>query len=271
MRTLEFSYSTTVAFSEPVLSHDFVLRCLPRSTDGQTVRARVDIAPEVPFDVQTDSFGNSMAVGTVLEPHDRFSFTTVGTAVVDHAARKPQVAHPLFRYESKLTAMTPEMLAFLADAASDGMRKMVLGNMGAESSPVFTCEHLMHMVHATLKYAPGSTTVETTASQAFEQGKGVCQDFAHVLIALIRACRIPARYVSGLTVGEGATHAWVEANLAGSWIGLDPTRDQLVDESYLRLAVGRDWSDCPIERGTFQGFAQQTQSVFASVADVTAE
>lgn len=268
MKKLSFSYRTTIEFSEPVQQHDFVLRCLPCTNDVQTVRARLELDPDVPFDVQTDNFGNDMAVGTIIPKHQSFSYHISGTATVDRSRREESQAHPLFRWPTKLTAMSDEMMQFLADAASDGMREMVLGGMGAEGSTLFTCQHLMHKVHKILEYKPGSTTVETTAQQAFEQRAGVCQDYAHLLIALIRACNVPVRYASGLTLGEGATHAWVEAHLNGKWVGFDPTRDQMVDDSYLTLAVGRDWSDCPIERGTMQGFADQTQTVFMQVEEI---
>ena len=268
MKKLSFNYKTTVEFSQPVEQHDFVLRCLPRTADIQTVRARLTLDPDVPFDIQRDSFGNDIAVGAIIEEHSHFTFEIGGTAAVDRSLRKTSAAHPLFRYPTALTQITPAMKEFLADAASDGMRQMVMEGLGAESSALFTCQHLMHQVHDLLEYAPGSTNVQTSAQQAFEQKAGVCQDYAHLLIALIRACNIPVRYVSGLTVGEGATHAWVEAHLDGKWIGLDPTRDQMVDDTYLSLAIGRDWADCPIERGTMQGFADQTQTVFMSVEEI---
>lgn len=265
MKKLSFEYRTAIRFSEPVQQHDFVLRCLPRSCDVQTVRCRLDLEPDVPFDVQVDNYGNRMAVGTVIPKHDFFAYTVTGTATVDRAAAEVCTAHPLFRWPTKLTALTPEMKEFLADSASAGMREMVLSGMGAESSALFTCQHLMHQVHNLLEYKPGSTTVETTAQQAFEQRAGVCQDYAHLLISLIRACNVPVRYASGLILGEGATHAWVEAHLNGVWVGFDPTRDCMVDDTYLTLAVGRDWSDCPIERGTMQGFAEQDQTVYTQM------
>ena len=268
MKTLNFRFKTTVEFSEAVERHDFVLRCLPKSGPRQTVRARLSLEPEVPFDIQTDSLGNDMAVGYLEEPHASFAYTIAGTATVDLDRPDRTEPHPLYLRETPRTAMTPAMREFLADSASAGMREMVMTGMGAASSASFTVEHLMHTVHDLIEYKPGATDVNTTAREAFERRAGVCQDYAHVLIALARACNVPARYVSGLTVGEGATHAWVEVYLDGSWRGLDPTRDKLVDESYLVLAHGRDWADCPIERGTFQGFVDQTQTVFMQVEEV---
>jgi transglutaminase-like putative cysteine protease len=122
-------------------------------------------------------------------------------------------------------------------------------------------------VYEHFTYAPGETNVMTTAGEAFVAGKGVCQDYAHVLITLCRMAGMPARYVSGLFVGEGASHAWAEVWMDGLWYGIDPTHNCLTDEKYLKLCVGRDYSDCPLERGVFSGWAEQTQKVFTKVTD----
>ena len=116
-------------------------------------------------------------------------------------------------------------------------------------------------------YTPGETNVMTTAGEAFADGKGVCQDYAHVLITLCRMAGMPARYVSGLFVGEGASHAWTEIWMDGLWYGIDPTHNCPADEKYLKLCIGRDYSDCPLERGVFSGWAKQTQKVFTKVTD----
>ncbi|MDO4183233.1 MAG: transglutaminase family protein [Coriobacteriia bacterium] len=267
MKKLSFTYKTTVEFAEPVEQHDFVLRCLPRTCDFQVVRARLNLEPSVNFDVQRDSFGNDIAVGSIIPEHSMFSYQISGTATVDRSLRRPVEAHPLFRYPTPRTAMTPAMKEFLADAAAAGMRSMVMDGLGAAGSTLFTCKNLMHQVYDLMEYKPGSTTVETTAQQAFEQRCGVCQDYAQLLIALLRACNIPARYASGITLGEGVSHAWVEAHVDGTWLGFDPTHNIMVDDRYLTIAIGRDWADCPVERGTMQGFTEQTQTVFMQVEE----
>jgi transglutaminase-like putative cysteine protease len=107
----------------------------------------------------------------------------------------------------------------------------------------------MHQVYREMRYLPGSTGVATTASAAFAQRTGVCQDFAQVMLALCRAARVPARYVSGHLEGEGHMHAWVEvlyAPAAGgppAWHALDPTHDCAASGSYVTIAVGRDYAD----------------------------
>lgn len=270
MRIFNFSFKTEMGFSVPVEAHDFVLRCMPPSTPRQRVRCTLEISPEVPFDMQLDSFGNPLAVGCVPQPHDYFSYQVSGTAKIDFSAVTPCKAHPQFRFPSALTAVSSQMMEFLAQTVSEAARYSVTHGMGVQPTQLRTCQMLMHAIHEHMDYAPGTTTVKTTAQEAFAQSKGVCQDFAHIMVALLRQSGIAARYVSGLTMGEGSTHAWVDAHLDGKWIGFDPTRNCMTDESYLALNVGRDWTDCPIERATFQGFADQTQTVFALMEEVDA-
>ena len=89
----------------------------------------------------------------------------------------------------------------------------------------------------------------------------VRQDYAQILIALCHLEKIPARYVAGMMIGEGASHAWVEICQDGIWYGLDPTNNKLVDDDYIKLSHGRDASDCLINRGVIVGGGEQTQDI----------
>ena len=97
--------------------------------------------------------------------------------------------------------------------------------------------------------------------------KGVCQDYAHILIALLRMMRIPARYVVGMMIGEGFSHAWVEMEADGRWYGLDPTNDVLVGENYIKISHGRDYNDCIVNKGVFTGMASQKQDISVIVCE----
>jgi transglutaminase-like putative cysteine protease len=122
-------------------------------------------------------------------------------------------------------------------------------------------------------YQQGITDVETTVDEILQHHGGVCQDFAHVMLQVLRTLRIPSRYVSGYICpnkngmrGEGATHAWVEAWLPRyGWAGIDPTNNVWVTNTHVKLAVGRHFNDCSPVKGTFKGPAQQTLSVIVSV------
>lgn len=128
-----------------------------------------------------------------------------------------------------------------------------------------TARALCHAVYRHFTYEPGATTTATTAAEAFALGAGVCQDYSQVLIVLCRMAGIPARYITGLMMGEGATHAWVEIHDGVRWRALDPTNDRIVDDGYMLFCTGRDFDDCPIERGVFTGNATQTQTVTAKL------
>jgi transglutaminase-like putative cysteine protease len=122
-------------------------------------------------------------------------------------------------------------------------------------------------------YIKGITTIESTVDEILEKKAGVCQDFAHVMLELLRMMGIPSRYVSGYICpnkngmrGEGATHAWVEAYIPGfGWAGIDPTNNVWATNHHVKLAVGRDFTDCTPVKGTFKGPARQSLSVYVSV------
>lgn len=132
-----------------------------------------------------------------------------------------------------------------------------------------SCEYIFTQFN----YIKGITNIETTVDEIMELRSGVCQDFAHVLLQLLRTMKIPSRYVSGYICpnkngmrGEGATHAWVEAWIPGyGWAGVDPTNNVWVTDKHVKLAVGRNFNDCSPIKGTFKGLAEQKLSVYVSV------
>ena len=126
----------------------------------------------------------------------------------------------------------------------------------------------MEQLHQDFTYQSGSTGIRTGAEEAFRQGCGVCQDYAHILIALLQLSGIPARYVTGLLIGEGVSHAWVEIWHDHKWYGLDPTNRMWVDDKHIRIGVGRDARDCLINRGIMHGGGEQMQTVAVSVKEI---
>ncbi len=125
-------------------------------------------------------------------------------------------------------------------------------------------------------YVPKATRVDSPIDHAIETRRGVCQDFAHVMTALVRHVKIPCRYVSGYLYpladhpdrsSEGASHAWVEALLPGlGWVGFDPTNNLLAGDRHIRTAIGRDYADVPPTRGIFKGKASSELKVAVRVA-----
>ena len=127
-------------------------------------------------------------------------------------------------------------------------------------------------MHDAITYEYGVTTVDTTAAEALADGRGVCQDSAHVMIALCRASGLPARYVSGHLLGEGGTHAWVEVVVAdpegARAVAFDPCNGRRADRAYLTVATGRDYTDVAPTSGTYVGAARGTLTATKRV-DVT--
>lgn len=136
-----------------------------------------------------------------------------------------------------------------------------------------TVQKCSEFIFTSFKYIKGITNIETTVAEILQHRSGVCQDFAHVMLELLRSIGIPSRYVSGYICpnknglrGEGATHAWIEAWIPGrGWTGIDPTNNVWVSNHHVKLAVGRNFNDCSPVKGTFKGPARQSLSVFVSV------
>jgi len=132
-------------------------------------------------------------------------------------------------------------------------------------------ESLMHQVYAHMRYESGQTHVATTATEAFDKGAGVCQDYAHVLLSLCRQAGLPARYVSGYLPGEGQMHAWVEALIPigpqqiPTWVAYDPTHNRRCDEQYITVGVGSDYQDIAPTSGFYLGTSASNLDVTVSV------
>ena len=147
---------------------------------------------------------------------------------------------------------------------SDPMRKFFWMSKPDPSEDVAAyANRVVAFVRDQFVYEPGMTKVQSTADEILSVGGGVCQDFAHLTIGVLRLAGIPSRYVSGYlapaakstmeTVGAQASHAWLEAQLPGlGWTGFDPTNGCVVDERHIRVAIGRDYSDVPPMRGVYR-------------------
>jgi transglutaminase-like putative cysteine protease len=116
-------------------------------------------------------------------------------------------------------------------------------------------------IRSRFEYAPDVTLADSPIDDVLEQGKGVCQDFSHLMIAVLRSFGMPARYVSGYIHRpneHSQSHAWCEVWLPQlGWFGIDPTNDQLINEHFVKVAVGRDFSDVPPNKGMYRGEAQE--------------
>ena len=151
-----------------------------------------------------------------------------------------------------------------------------------DQDPLSALIQLNFRIHAALEYTPLSTAVDSPIDIALQNRRGVCQDYTHIMIALLRKADIPARYISGYIFQEpeskeekdisGASHAWVEAFLpATGWIGLDPTNNTHVNDTHIRIAVGRDYADVPPTRGTYKGGSSSELTVGVHISEAEDE
>jgi transglutaminase-like putative cysteine protease len=153
-------------------------------------------------------------------------------------------------------------------------------NLKRRGNPLELLQKLNAELYELFEYAPNTTKVDSPIDEALESRQGVCQDFAHIMIALVRQLKIPCRYVSGYLFHEdsahdrspaGATHAWVEAYLGElGWVAFDPTNNLPGCERHIRVAIGRDYADVPPTRGVHKGEAGSELSVMVSVSPVDA-
>jgi transglutaminase-like putative cysteine protease len=236
------------------LNHRLVVLPPNRHGDQRRLGHRLDVSVS-PADVdkRRDAFGN-----VVLDLHVPFVETAIdfeAWIVVERSARGPHrlpVASLTDRRWLEPSSLTQPDDALRAVATS-------LQMAGTEMLPL--ARRINRWVFETMTYAPGVTTVETTAAEALDLSKGVCQDYAHIMLALCRLCDLPARYVSGHLLGEGGTHAWVEVLFPAPSplpdphavaVAFDPTHGREVGLSYVTVAVGRDYRDVAPTSGSYQ-------------------
>jgi transglutaminase-like putative cysteine protease len=264
---LTVEHVTRYAYDAPINEAYTEVRLKPVHRDGQRCSS-FSVATEprgATVHEYVDRFGNTVHHFDVLEVHQQLAVTVrseVWTAAT-YTADDP-VPSPLDRWD---------FLAPTRYVGFDGAVKELAAAASADD-PVDVAWELMRTVRDAMTYERGSTNVHTTATEALAEGRGVCQDFAHVLIGACRVRGIPARYVSGylhdtrLNGGEGESHAWVDVHLGATWISLDPTHDTAQTERYVRVGTGRDYADVPPSRGVYKGSADETLEVAVTIREL---
>lgn len=264
MKRLRFEYSARLDFSGYISEHSFTLRCLPNSDGRQLIREpHWEAAPAGNVWFSRDSFGNTLLCGRIPNPHNSFSFGVSGEAEIINACDIPGFPAEIYGYESPLTK------------AGERIREFYANNAPTSENALERALDLSQSLYSAMTYKKGVTGVNTTAEESFTLGEGVCQDYAHIFLALCRLDGIRCRYVSGLAYDSGETHAWTEiassteGRFRGSkWYGIDPANNRLIGERYIKLCHGRDYSDCPIERGIYLGNSGSVQTISSSVTEI---
>lgn len=228
--------------------------------------------------VYQDYYGNQIGTFTHSQPHkqlivdSRIQITTTPKDLPLNTAPAIEQWEALSKLKLEI-----EFIDFFKqekfDAIQDAQKLIDAYRRLNNSTPLEFAVHFCKYVYENFKYKKGITTVESTVDEIWELKSGVCQDFAHILLVILRLNGIPSRYVSGYVCpnkkgmrGEGATHAWVEVFIPFyGWLGLDPTNNCIVNDTYVRLAVGKNFSDCSPVKGTYRGTSDHSLEVIVSV------
>jgi len=264
------THLTRLEYSGDVVEGVMDVRLGPFSDADQRCDAfTLQVTPAGSVRRYVDGFSNVAHLVTVAKPHhvlEVVARSEVATLLEDPFAaprQPPRTLGPCDLGDYLLpSALVPALEAL--GALAEPFRP-------ATPADVFQAVRAMsELIHREFVYARHVTTVTTTVDEVLRSRTGVCQDFTHVLIGLCRAIGIPARYVSGYTVADGATepeasHAWVEAYTpTHGWRGFDPTNDLVASTAHIKMAMGRDYADVAPTRGTFRGAADERLTVRVS-------
>jgi transglutaminase-like putative cysteine protease len=265
---------TKFTYDEPISESVMEVRMQPRSDSLQhCLRFGLSTTPSSRVRMYQDPDRNIVHHFNIPGRHSRLTVTAEAFVEVSEPQPLPEALEP--GAWDRLDAATAEFWESL-NASPFARRTELLDTLAGEvglargEDPLVSVRQIMSDIFRRFEYAPQSTRVDSPIDDALSARKGVCQDFAHIMIALVRQIGVPCRYVSGYLFQpspepraaspepsiDGATHAWVEAWLpALGWVGFDPTHNTAVGDHHIRVAVGRDYADVPPTRGVFKGLS----------------
>lgn len=260
MKKFKFLYQMNLDFSIDATNHSYTLKCIPQSDKRQQLHhVKMELSPSVPYQKAEDSFGNAYIFGKYMPCHKNFQVRVSGevdTGLQPYLIEEKPQNVGMFCIQTACTMPGPAIEAFFGE------------NYISDRKPLECAIDLMHKLYDIFQYESGSTRIESTAEEAMAQGKGVCQDYSHIMLSLCRKAGIPARYVVGMLEGEGASHAWIEVYQDGKWYSLDPTNNLVVDDIHMKISHGRDYKDCAINKGLLCGGGYQKQSVIVVMEEL---
>jgi transglutaminase-like putative cysteine protease len=243
----------------------------------EVLKQEITITGNPVVDKHVDYYGNTIGNFTYIEPHSVMMISSKILVNTKHKALPVNDIFPKQQWEDlkHLKNIVP-YIDFMRQEYFEGMdelQALVEAERAKDDTPYQVALRFCQYVYDHFDYIKGVTTVDTTLDEIWKLKAGVCQDFAHIVIEMLKLVGIPARYVSGYICtghngmrGEGATHAWAEAFIPDyGWLGLDPTNNCIANETHVRLAVGRNFSDCSPVKGVYKGPARHKLEVSVSV------
>jgi transglutaminase-like putative cysteine protease len=283
-------HETRYAYTSPVAQSWQLARLTPRLLPWQHLLAhslQIDPSPDERHDA-TDSFGNTVAHFALHGAHRRLRVRMQCTVEVGERAACPPADEPWESVRDAVRQLAPPCDLATARMSEPTPLVPLSDTARAYAAPQFppgrdwrqAVAALMHAIQRDFEFDPEATTVSTAVDEVLQHRRGVCQDFAHVMLACLRSHGLPARYVSGYLLtepppgqarltGVDASHAWVAAHSPQrGWVEFDPTNGQLADTRYITLAWGADFADVVPLRGVILGGGEQTLEVAVSVMPV---
>ena len=247
---LEITHTTRLRYPAPVARSTNLVRLVPIDGEGQRrVAYALRLRPSARVRDYRDVWGNLVQYFTVTDAH----FELIVQACSRVETSPPAAPAGSVPWSAYRAVADGALLDLTLPTPLTDLEPIPPGGIAGDDAWAWVAD-LVSGMRGRLRYQKAVTGVETTAAQALSRGEGVCQDFAHAALGLLRAKQIPARYVGGYQfLGDGAEHephAWIEVwHPGGTWVGFDPTTGNPVDERYVRVAVGRDYSDAAPVRG----------------------
>ena len=272
------AHRTRYRYPVPVHDSHTVVHLQPRSDVTQyCTRYELTVTPRARVFSYADRFGNDVQHFAILPEHGVLEVVARSQVVTARGA--PTAPEPLPRTLIDQDPQRDLLFDFLHPSRyvtfGGGLDAFAneVGTPDADEDAVGWLQHASHVLNTSFSYDKSTTSVQATVDESVRLRSGVCQDFAHVLIALCRRAGIPARYVSGYvhagggeTLGAEASHAWAEAYLGPrGWVGIDPTNDTWIGDGFVRIATGRDYHDVSPVRGVFTGASSSIMSVDVAV------
>ncbi|NTU57791.1 MAG: transglutaminase family protein [Chlorobiaceae bacterium] len=270
---LKVEHSTIFEYEEPIYETATEVRLHPASdiSSQRCANFSLQVNPPAPIFEYTDFYGNKVHHFNLLQSHKRVQI--VATSVVETVATP--VIRSIHEDEIYLMDFSAESHYVHFDPSIQSLAELFTGMEDPYVQAMDICRH----INSSFRYEPGVTDVHSTSAVVMALGRGVCQDFAHIMLAVCRKLGIPARYVSGYLYGGGSTpegrdeasHAWCEIYCGSErgWTGFDPTHKTLVvDDRYIKIGTGRDYGDIPPVRGTYKGTSAEKLSVAVRVSSL---
>jgi transglutaminase-like putative cysteine protease len=269
---IKTEHVTHFSYSDLAFASYNEVRVVPQSNNRQTrLEAKLATVPHAAQYTYWDYFGTQVVAFNIDQGHLDLQITS--SSLVETQPPEPPPTGSWADIEEARDSFAEYLMPTDRTAPDAELLELAAGLRA--DSPTATIEAVMGWVHGRLEYVPGVTGVQTSAVEASHAGRGVCQDFAHLSLALLRAAGIPARYVSGYLhpsldaeIGAevaGESHAWIDA-WSGSWWAFDPTNAIDVGVRHAMVARGRDYSDVPPVKGVYAGNADNTMSVEVLIA-----